>query len=72
MPSLQDARKNGFEQVVMACDMPEPCKFPPLDSCQKRFLWAHKKVDLAQHPGGVKDRITCLLLINLLIYLGEG
>ena len=30
----------------MACDMPEPCKFPSLDSCQKRFLWAHKEVDL--------------------------
>ena len=25
--------------------MPEP--FPSLDSCQKRFLWAHKEVDLA-------------------------
>ena len=34
----------------MACDMPEPCKFPCLDSCQKRFLWTHKEVDLAPHP----------------------
>ena len=34
----------------MARDMPEPCKFPSLDSCQKRFLWAHKNVDLASHP----------------------
>ena len=34
----------------MACDMPEPCKFPPLDSCQKRFLWTHKEADLAPHP----------------------
>ena len=34
----------------MACDMPEPCKFPSLDSCQVRFLWTHKKVDLAPHP----------------------
>ena len=34
----------------MACYMPEPCKFPPLDSCQKRFLWTHKEVDLAPHP----------------------
>ena len=24
----------------MACDMPETCEFPSLDSCQKRFLWA--------------------------------
>ena len=34
----------------MACDVPEPCKFPSLDSCQKRFLWTHKGVDLAPHP----------------------
>ena len=26
------------------------CEFPSLDSRQKRFLWAHKKVDLALHP----------------------
>ena len=30
--------------------MPGPCKFPSLDSCQKRFLWTHKEVDLAPHP----------------------
>ena len=34
----------------MACDMPEPCKFPSLDSCQKRFLGTHKEVDLSPHP----------------------
>ena len=34
----------------MSCDMPEPCKFPSLDSCLKRFLWTHKEVDLAPHP----------------------
>ena len=34
----------------MACDMPKPCKFPSLDSCQKRFLWIHKEVDVAPHP----------------------
>ena len=33
----------------MARDMSESCKFPPLDSCLKRFLWIHKKVDLAPH-----------------------
>ena len=32
------------------CDIPEPCKFPSLDSCQKRFPWTHKEVDLALHP----------------------
>ena len=30
--------------------MPEPCEFPSLDSCQKRFLRAHKEVDLAPYP----------------------
>ena len=33
----------------MTCDMPEPCKFPSLDSCQKRFMWTNKEVDLAPH-----------------------
>ena len=30
--------------------MPKPCHFPSLDSCQKRFLWAHKEVGLALYP----------------------
>ena len=30
--------------------MPAPCKFSSPDSCQKRFLWTHKEVDLAPHP----------------------
>ena len=49
-PNLQDVLKDGFEEAVMACDMPEPFKFPSLGSCQKRFLWTHKGVDLASHP----------------------
>ena len=32
----------------MACGMPKPCKFPSLDSCQKRTT--HKEVDLVPHP----------------------
>ena len=36
--------------------MPKPCKFPSLDCSQKRFLWAHKEVDLAPHP------VVCLML----------
>ena len=31
------------------CDMPEPCKFLSLDSCQKRFLWTQERVGLALH-----------------------
>ena len=49
-PTLQGALKDGFGEAVGACDMPEPCKFPSLHSCQKRFLWTHKGVDLAPHP----------------------
>ena len=37
-PTLQDALKDGFGEAVVACDMPEPCEFPSLESCQKRFL----------------------------------
>ena len=33
----------------MECDMYEPCKFPSLDSRQKRFLWTHKGADHAAH-----------------------
>ena len=44
------ALKNGFGEAVVACDMPEPCKFPSLDSCQNRFPWTHKEVDLAPLP----------------------
>ena len=33
----------------MVRDILEPREFPSLDSCQKRFLWAHKEVDLAPH-----------------------
>ena len=49
-PTLQGALKDGFGEVVMAYDMPEPCKFPSLDSCQKRFLQTHKEADLALYP----------------------
>ena len=50
-PTLQGALKDGFGdgEAVVACDMPVSCKFPSLDSCQKRFLWAHKEVDFAPH-----------------------
>ena len=49
-PTLQGAMKDGFGEAVGACDMPEPCKFPSLDSCQKRFLWTKKEAYLAPHP----------------------
>ena len=49
-PTLLCALKDGFGHAVVAFDMPEPCKFPSLDSCQKRFLWTQKEVDVAPHP----------------------
>ena len=50
-PTLQDAHpSDGFGEAVMVCDMHEPCKFLPLDSCQQRSLWTHEEVDLAPHP----------------------
>ena len=45
----------------MACDMPAPCKFPSLDSCQKRFLWTHKEAELDPHP------LVHLVITNLSI-----
>ena len=47
---LQGVLKHSFGEAVMVCDMPEQCKFPSLDSCQKRFPWTHKEVDLTPHP----------------------
>ena len=49
-PTLQGVLKDGFGEAVVVCGMPEPCKFPSPDSCQKRFLWTRKEVDLARHP----------------------
>ena len=49
-PTLQDALKGGLGEAVVVRDMPEPCEFPSFNSCQKRFLWTRKEVDLAPHP----------------------
>ena len=49
-PTLQGTLKDGFGEAVVACDMPEPCKFPSLVNCRKRFLWTLKEVDLVPHP----------------------
>ena len=49
-PTLPGALKDGFGEAAVVSDTPEPCKFPSLNSCQKRFLWTHKEVDLVPHP----------------------
>ena len=46
-PTLQGDLKDGFRAAVVACDMPEPCKFPSLDSFRKKWLCTRKGVDLA-------------------------
>ena len=48
-PTLQGALKNGFGEAVVAYDTPKLCRFLSLDSCQKKFLWTYKDVDLAPH-----------------------
>ena len=37
-PTLQGAPKGGFGEAVVACDMPELCEFPSLDSCRERLF----------------------------------
>ena len=49
-PALQGVPKDVFRHSVVAQDMPEPCEFLSLDSCEKRFLCAHKEIDFALHP----------------------
>ena len=49
LPTLHGALKDGFGETVVACDIPEPCKFLSLVGSQKRFMWTHKEVDLAVH-----------------------
>ena len=43
-------QKDSLGEAVVACDLSEQCKFPSLDSCQKRSLWTHKEVDLTPYP----------------------
>ena len=48
--TFQGALRGGFGEAIVACDMPEPCKFPSLGSCRKTFLSTQKEVYLAPHP----------------------
>ena len=57
--TLQDVLKDGFGEVLVACDMLEPREFPSSDSCQKRFLWPYKEVDLALHSVVDQRPSTC-------------
>ena len=37
-PTLQGALKDGFGKAVVACGVPEPSKFPSLDSRHKKLI----------------------------------
>ena len=41
--------------------MPQPCKFPSHDSCQERFLWIHKGVD-----------VTTYTVVDLVLHVGDA
>ena len=41
---------DGFGGAVVVFDMPEPCMFLSLNSCQKMFLWTYKETDSVLHP----------------------
>ena len=43
-PILRSALKDGFDEAVLTHDIPEPCEFPSLNSCPKKFLWTHKLI----------------------------
>ena len=47
--TLQGALQDVFGEAVVACDMPQPCKFPSPDSCQKRFMWTARKLILLRN-----------------------
>ena len=49
-PILQSALKDGCGEDVVTYDMPEPCGFLSLDSCQKWFLSADEEANPAPHP----------------------
>ena len=52
---------DGSEEVLVACDMPEPCEFLSFDGCQKRFMWTKKGVDLAPHR-----------VVGLVLHVGDA
>ena len=60
-PTLQGALKDGSREAVVSYDMPEPCKFLSLYSCQTMFLSANQTVELASH-----------LVTRLTLKVGDG
>ena len=50
LPTLQDALKDGFGEVIIVCNMPKPCKFLSPDSLPEKVPVDLKAVDLAVHP----------------------
>ena len=77
-PTLQVTLKDGFGEAVLACDMPELCKFLSLDSCQKRLLvlltqrnflylwhlfnWTEQRVSCHRNKQTRKTHLSCYFL----------
>ena len=55
-PPSQVVLKDGFVDTVMMLDMPEPCKYLSLDSCQKRLLWPTTRQLILFH---IKSLVLC-------------
>ena len=54
--TLQAVLKDGFGDTFMTLDMPEPCKYLSLDSCQKRLLWPITRQLILFH---IKSLVLC-------------
>ena len=50
-PTLQGALKNGFREAFVACDMPEPRKFPSLRVCGDVGTWWNECIHLYRQRG---------------------
>ena len=55
-PTLQGATKDGFGEAVVACDMPEPGKFPSL-----RYQLQSKEANHIHLDAGVRLKSPCVL-----------
>ena len=50
-PRCRPSSKDGLEETLVACDTPEPCKFPSFDSCQEELpVCPTRKLTLFRSP----------------------
>ena len=55
-PILQGALKDGVGEAVVACDMPEPCKFPSLGSARRGSRGPTRKLILLRTQSCAQSR----------------